>query len=80
VHYKDVADQEGVFGPARFDSFRPLGEGIVDLPGVTAQLLADEYAGIVIIELDSSDQEAEAALQSSVAYIRELGLELVPTL
>jgi inosose dehydratase len=78
VHYKDVADQEGIFGPARFDSFRPLGDGIVDIPAVTEQLLADNYAGIVIIELDSSDQEPEAALQSSVAYIRELGLELVP--
>ncbi len=80
VHYKDVADQTGITGPARFDSFRPLGEGIVDIPAVTAQLLADRYAGIVIIELDSTDQVPEEALKASVAYIEKLGLVLQPSL
>jgi inosose dehydratase len=78
VHFKDVADQTGIDGPARFDSFRPLGQGVVDIAGVADQLLADRYAGVVVIELDSSEQEPEAALQDSVAYVRSLGLELAP--
>jgi len=78
VHYKDVAEQSGIRGPARFTSFLPLGEGIVDIPGVTAQLLADGYDGIVIIELDSSREPPEAALQASVRYIESLGLSLRP--
>ncbi|MET4781014.1 sugar phosphate isomerase/epimerase [Glaciihabitans sp. UYNi722] len=78
VHYKDVADQTGISGPARFASFRPLGDGIVDIPAVTAQLLADRYDGIVIIELDSTDEAPEDALKASVAYIESLGLTLRP--
>lgn len=78
VHLKDVADQTGISGPARFDSFLPLGKGIVDIPAVSAQLLADGYDGIVIVELDSSEQPPEEALQDSVAYLRSLGLALVP--
>jgi inosose dehydratase len=78
VHFKDVADQAGIVGPARFDSFRPLGQGIVDIAGVADQLLANAYAGVVVIELDSSEQAPEAALQDSVAYVRSLGLELSP--
>ncbi|MCU1529562.1 MAG: hypothetical protein JWP75_3325 [Frondihabitans sp.] len=79
VHYKDVADQTGVQGADRFDTFQSLGTGIVDIPGVTDQLLANGYDGIAIIELDSSDQDPEEALQDSVAYIRSLGLVLDPS-
>jgi inosose dehydratase len=78
VHFKDVADQTGIVGPARFDSFRPLGQGVVDIPGVARQLLQDAYSGVVVIELDSSEQEPEAALRDSVAFIRSIELELAP--
>lgn len=78
VHFKDAADQTGLVGPARYSSFRALGDGIVDIPGVAQQLLQDGYEGIVVIELDSSELEAEEALQRSIGYIRSLGLELVP--
>lgn len=78
VHFKDAADQTGLIGPARYSSFRALGDGMVDIPGVARQLLTDGYAGIVIIELDSSELEAEEALRRSIAYIRSLGLELEP--
>ena len=78
VHFKDVADQTGIEGPARFDSFRPLGQGVVDVAGVARQLLDDAYAGIVVIELDSSAGGPEAGLTDSVAFVRSLGLELSP--
>lgn len=78
VHFKDVADQTDVVGPARFDSFRALGQGVVDIAGVAKQLIEDAYSGIVVIELDSSEEDPEAALQESVGYVRSLGLELAP--
>lgn len=78
VHYKDVADPSLFTGPARYDAFRPLGEGVVDLAAVSAQLVADRYDGIVIIELDTTEQDPEEALQASVAYLAQLGLALQP--
>jgi len=78
VHFKDVASC-GITGPDRYTAFRPLGEGVVDIAGAAAQLRANNYRGLVIIELDTTDQEPEKALRTSVAYIKNLGLELRPT-
>jgi inosose dehydratase len=78
VHFKDVANPADFSGPARYDAFRPLGEGVVDIAAVAAQLQADRYDGIVIIELDTTEQDAEEALQASVKYLESLGLVLRP--
>ncbi|BDI23489.1 sugar phosphate isomerase/epimerase [Herbiconiux sp. L3-i23] len=79
VHYKDVADPSQFSGAARYDAFRPLGKGVVDMASVTRELLDAEYDGIVIIELDSTEQDAEEALQDSVSYLEGLGLSLQPS-
>ena len=78
VHFKDVADPTQFSGAARYDAFRPLGEGVVDIQAVSKQLLANRYDGIVIIELDTTEQDAEEALQASVTYLASLGLALQP--
>jgi inosose dehydratase len=79
VHYKDVADPSLFSGAERYDAFRSLGDGVVDMAGVTRELLAADYDGIVIIELDSTEQDPEEALQASVSYLEGLGLSLNPS-
>jgi len=79
IHYKDVDDPSLFNGAERYDAFRPLGEGVVDMAAVTAELHAARYDGIVIIELDTTEQDPEEALQASVQYLAGLGLALQPT-
>jgi inosose dehydratase len=79
VHYKDAKRPQDTSPPARYAAFCELGAGEVDLVGLTQELLATEYAGLVIIELDRSSKGAEESVQESIAYVRDvLGLELAP--
>jgi inosose dehydratase len=79
MHYKDTRLPEGAVGGERYAAFCELGAGAVDLKGITAELLRQEYDGLAIIELDVSAKTAEASAEESIAYIRdELDLELTP--
>jgi inosose dehydratase len=80
VHLKDTTAPAGARGRARYAAFCELGAGVVDLRGMTAELLRQGYAGLAIIELDVSAKSAEESTRESVAYVREeLGLELTPS-
>jgi inosose dehydratase len=79
VHLKDTSAPADAVGPARYAAFCELGAGVVDLPGMTAELLRQGYDGLAIIELDVSAKTAEQSARESVAFVRDtLGLELVP--
>jgi inosose dehydratase len=77
VHLKDcTGDETTLRGYDRYRAFAPLGTGMIDLHGIMAALLAAEYAGLVIVELDYSEQPDDDCRRAA-AYIREeLGLEL----
>jgi inosose dehydratase len=79
VHYKDTRLPADPSPPARYAAFCELGAGEVDLVGLTEQLLAIEYGGLVIIELDRSSKGAEESVRESIAYVQDvLGLQLSP--
>jgi inosose dehydratase len=79
MHLKDTTAPPDAVGPARYAAFCELGAGVVDLPGMTAELLRQGYDGLAIIELDVSAKTAEQSARESITYVREqLGLELVP--
>jgi inosose dehydratase len=79
VHYKDTKRPADPSPPARYAAFCELGAGEVDLVGLTNQLLAIEYDGLVVIELDRSSRGAEESVEESIAYVQDvLGLQLNP--
>jgi inosose dehydratase len=79
VHLKDTTNPPGARGPARYAAFCELGAGVVDLRGMAAELLAQGYDGLAIIELDVSAKSAEESTRESIAFVRdELGLVLAP--
>lgn len=79
VHFKDVIDPNGVDGVDRYLAFRALGSGVVNLKGCAEQLLRDDYDGIVIVELDTTTDDPDSAIEQAVNYIRdELALQLSP--
>jgi inosose dehydratase len=77
VHLKDcTGDESTLTGYDRYLAFSALGTGIIDLKGITAALLASGYDGLVIVELDYSE-DPDGTCRQSAAYIREtLGLTL----
>jgi inosose dehydratase len=78
MHLKDsLTAPEGATPPERYASFRALGAGDVDFPGLVDALIDIGYDGLAIVELDVSE-DAEASCRESVAYLRRLGLELTP--
>lgn len=81
VHFKDCkGDVTQLQGHARYLSFCELGQGLVDLEGMTDVLLESGYDGLIIIELDASEKTGEESCQESVAYIQDvLGLSLDAT-
>jgi inosose dehydratase len=78
VHFKDCkGDIEHLEGYDRYLSFCELGAGVVDLPTITETLLASDYGGLVVIELDASEKTPEQSCRESVEYVTEhLGLKL----
>jgi inosose dehydratase len=77
VHLKDcTGDESTLTGYDRYLAFARLGAGSIDLHGIVAALLDAEYDGLVIVELDYSEQPDEDC-RLTAAYIRdELGLRL----
>jgi inosose dehydratase len=63
IHYKDVTEDV---------SFVPLGQGTIDLEGVTAALREASYDGWIVIELDGYDGDPDAAARDNLAYVRGL--------
>jgi inosose dehydratase len=78
VHFKDCkGDVTHLEGNSRYLSFCELGQGLVDLKGMTAILLESGYDGLVVIELDASEKTGEESCRESVTYIQDvLGLTL----
>ena len=60
VHFKDCkGDVRSLRGYDRYRSFCELGQGLVDLKGMTDILLGADYEGLIIIELDASEKTGE---------------------
>lgn len=60
-------------------TFPPLGQGVVDFPGVLAVLNAHKYAGPITLEFEGTkgvelnEEQTRQAIETSVAYVRRLG-------
>lgn len=79
VHLKDTRVDPALRGIDRYKAFCELGAGVVDLPALVDVLLAADYDGLAIIELDMSEKPAEQSTIESIAYVRDtLGLVLNP--
>ncbi|XID90775.1 sugar phosphate isomerase/epimerase family protein [Paenibacillaceae bacterium WGS1546] len=78
VHFKDCrGDPAKLQGADRYRSFCELGEGRVDLAGMTEVLLQGGYDKLVILELDATDKPADESCRDNVRYVTEkLGLQL----
>lgn len=80
VHLKDWDGDVQATGRARY-AFKTLGEGTVDLPAFVGVLLASDYRGDVIVEIDALDVPAEESCAAALAYLQgTLGLTPVPPL
>jgi sugar phosphate isomerase/epimerase len=76
THTKDVAPLYGV-SPKEWYFFAcvPVGQGIVNMPGLVDELLAAGYQGLFAIELDYMDPkyvDEDLAVEQSVRYLQEL--------
>ncbi|MBD2846847.1 TIM barrel protein [Paenibacillus sp. IB182496] len=78
VHFKDCrGDLAALQGADRYRAFCELGDGHVDLAGMTRVLLKHGYDKLVILELDATDKPARDSCQDNVRYVTEtLGLQL----
>lgn len=76
THTKDVAPLYGV-SPKEWYFFAcvPVGQGIINMPGLVDTLLAGGYQGLFAIELDYMDpkyRDEDWAVAESVKYLQEL--------
>jgi sugar phosphate isomerase/epimerase len=76
THTKDVAPLYGV-SPKEWYFFAcvPVGQGIINMPGLVDELLATGYRGLFAIELDYMDPkyvDEDRAVEQSVRYLQEL--------
>ncbi len=72
LHLKDTTGEFHSF------EFPPLGDGIVDFPGVLALLEGSQFAGPLTLELEGPAVDRvgfRQALRSSLAYLQTLGLQ-----
>jgi len=77
-HLKDVdsGDPKQWHGKARYDAFAELGTGQVDLIGIVNILREHNYAGPLIVELDSSKTTPRKSAEVNKKYLAEsLGLQ-----
>jgi 3-oxoisoapionate decarboxylase len=76
THTKDVMAQYG-WNPKdwAFFSCTPVGQGLIDFPGVVGELEKIGYTGLFAIELDYMDptfKDEDIAVKSSVDYLKKL--------
>jgi sugar phosphate isomerase/epimerase len=76
THTKDVAPLYGV-SPKEWYFFAcvPVGQGIINMPGLADELLAGGYRGLFAIELDYMDpqyKDEDLAVEESVKYLQDL--------
>jgi sugar phosphate isomerase/epimerase len=76
THTKDVAPLYGV-SPKEWFFFAcvPVGQGIINMPGLADELLAGGYQGLFAIELDYMDpqyKDEDWAVEESVKYLQGL--------
>ena len=76
THTKDVKPIYGV-SPKEWYFFGcvPVGQGVINMPGLVDALLAGGYQGLFAIELDYAHPEVadeDAAVAQSVAYLQSL--------
>ncbi len=76
VHFKDViGDYKKPYPESPTENARPLGQGIVDYPGVMKVLKAHNYDGVICVEVDYPHPDSYTAAKISREYIRDvLGL------
>ena len=74
MHLKDVDlyALKNAEGPAKMGSFRALGQGSVDFPGVMAQLKEAGYDGVICVELDRPAICNYNAAEYSRKYIHDV--------
>ena len=76
THTKDVAPLHG--GNPKdwmFFACTPVGRGIIDFPGIVAELEKQGYTGLFAVELDYMDpryREEDLAVKESIAYLKKL--------
>jgi 3-oxoisoapionate decarboxylase len=76
THTKDVAALYG-WNPKdwMFFACTPVGKGLVDFPGIVAELEGQGYRGLYAVELDYMDprfKEEDLAVKESIAYLKKL--------
>jgi len=77
LHYKDIkGDLASLQGKERYDAFCELGQGHIDLVGITEVLLQNDFDGLAIIELDYSNTPDESCERNMEYVTKELGLTL----
>jgi len=76
-HFKDVkGDVANLTGYERYLAFSELGTGGIDLPAMTEIMLANDFDGFVIVEIDYSENPDESCHRSARYITEELGLKL----
>ena len=76
THTKDVAAQYG-WDPKDWTFFAsvPVGQGIIDFPGLVGELEKTGYNGLYAVELDYMDpvyKDEDSAVKTSIAYLKKL--------
>jgi 3-oxoisoapionate decarboxylase len=76
THTKDVSPLYG-WNPKdwMFFACTPVGKGIINFPGIVAELEGQGYAGLYAVELDYMDprfKEEDLAVKESIAYLKKL--------
>ncbi len=77
VRERALADHLGFFKAVDAGIFCPLGEGVVDFPGLRAALERHGYEGPATVEQDRDPQRDSTALEDarrSLEYLRSVGL------
>jgi inosose dehydratase len=76
-HYKNVkGDVKKLSGYDRYLAFSELATGGIDLAAMTEQLLKHGFQGLVIVEIDYSDDPNESCRKNAQYITDELGLKL----
>ncbi len=79
THIKDITAQRGDPRTFAFWPSVPLGDGLVEIPAILDVLRAQDYTGLLAVEIDylhprymAGGADEEAALAQSLDYLRGL--------